>query len=251
MSQELYLAILDPLAPRAPTAMTAVLVEGVPQTAVTFEIDGVEVGDAATDSDGYLAPTSINVPEGLLAGTHTLTAVQAGATTTGTATFTLQNDPAAVATTVGADASPVDVPGAVLANGLRRWVLQDLMPGGLGSWVMPANPKDMSSPYLERNFNTQTTTAGRHHVSEGARVAVAWKFNGAAFSEADAEQLLAFGDLNRRFYVIDHRGRAFKVVFTDVELVPRLRTNLAGELVDGHDYAVTALVLDQEWVTPV
>lgn len=250
--KEVVIEILDPVIPQAPTPITVVLVEGYPDTDVEFSIDGTWVYTARTNSDGYLPPTSINVSEALgSAGVHTLTAEQPGAySMVGSATFTIQKDPILGATYMGPDAQAVEIPEAIRPNGTRRWVFQDLLPGGLGSWVMPTNPTENTSPYLERQYNVATTTTGRPHVSEGGQVPVEWSFSGIAFDEVFAEKLVAYWSLNRRFYVINHRNQAFKVVITNVDLRPRLQRNYNGEYIDGHDYTVSALVLDQNWVTP-
>ena len=256
-TRELSVEILDEVIPQAPTALTVVVVEGIAETDAEFRIDGTLIDTIALDSDGYLGPTSITVPEELgAAGEHTLTVTQGG-TTGGSATFTILRDPALHPSNMGPDAQAVDVPGAVRANGTRRWVFQDLLAGGLGSWIMPYNPTDAAPPYSEREFTTKVTTAGRAHVSEGMRVPVDWQFSGIAPDEEFAEKLLAYGNLNRRFYIIDHRGHAFKVIVTNVELVPRLQKIFGdsdkyktADYIDGHDYTVTATVLDQDWVVP-
>lgn len=244
---EMGIAVLGSVLRQAPTALTVAVANGAPETGLQIRIDGTLVWLGSTDSTGSLAPTSINVPESVgAAGVHTVTAIQVGGSAS--ATFTLQYAPSLNPTTMGPDAAPVRIPASVLSGGRRKWVLQDLMPGGLGSWVMPTNPAEMSSPYLERNYTTKMTTAGRAHISEGARVPVEWTFGGLAPDEAFANKLLAYRNLNRRLYVIDHRGRAFKVMITNLELVPRLRKTYNGVLIDGHDYTMTATVLDQHWI---
>ena len=92
---------------------------------------------------------------------------------------------------------------------------------------------------------------------EGGTSAVEWQFSGIALDEDFAETLRAYGELNRRFYIINHRGQAFKVIVTDVALTPRLRKIFGdddayqgGKVIDGHDYTVTATVLSQSWVVP-
>lgn len=246
---ELGLEVLDPIVHRAPTPITVVVSEADPDTEVVFFIDGTQVYSATADSDGYLGPLSINVPEELgAAGDHQVSAAQMGAIGA-TVTFTVQRDPTLAPSALGPDAQAVEVPEAMV-NGVRKWVLQDLLPGGLGSWVMPTSPEQMGSPYFERTLTAKTTTAGRHHVSEGAQVPVEWTFSGFAPSMEVHDQLLAYGELKRRFYVIDHRNRAFKVAPVGVELVPQLRKNYNGVEVDGHQYTMTVLILDQDWVNP-
>ena len=250
---EMILEILDPNQDQAPTSVTVVVAEAWPLREVDFYLDGILIWTGFTDTYGGMSPTSISISAELgTQGTHTLTAQQPGAFM-GSATFTLARPPAPAPVIVGADAQAVDVTGAVRANGTRRWILQDLLPseaGGIGSWIMPYNPKEMTSPHLERSYSTRHTTAlsGQHHIFEGGKVPVEWVFSGFAPTQEMHDKLLQYGDLNRRLYVIDHRKRAWKVVILDVDLSPRLQENFEGAQVDGHDYSVTAMVLDQEWV---
>ena len=45
-----------------------------------------------------------------------------------------------------------------------------------------------------------------------------------------------------------HRGRAWKVVFQDLELEARLTQYWNGEMThEGHDYRAVVLVLEREW----
>ena len=245
---ELWLMLLDTQLNRAPGPITVALIGGFANADVTFSVNGVDLYTATLDTDGTLAPTSINLPDDLLAGTYTLVVSQTGSTA-GSADFTLAHDPPKFDTARGPDAQAVDVPGAAYGD-RRHWVLQDLMPGGLGSWIMPISPAESSSPYFERQLASKSTTAGRVMVTEGAQPPVEWTFSGLAPDEDFAGKLTAYVDLNRRCYVIDHRGRAFKVVFLGVDLRPRMRRNFNGTDIDGYDYTVTALVLDQDWVTP-
>lgn len=247
------LVVLDETLTQAPTAVQVVLAEAIPETTVTFSIDGLVVFTATTDSEGYLAPTSVPVPEAVGAkGAHTITAKQIGARAS-SATFTLARNPSPHPRVIGPDAQAVEVPGAVLPSGSRRWVLQDLMPGGLGSYILPQNPAEMTSPHQERTLSATHTTAtsGQFHVTEAGPAPVEWSFSGYCPTQAMHDKLLAYGALNRRFYVIDHRGRAWKATFVHVDLAPRRRHTYQGEVTDwGHDYTVSALIYDQDWVTP-
>lgn len=246
------LSVLDKTLTRAPTSATVVFTGGIASTEVIFDIDGTEVYRATTDSDGELSPTSIPIPEPLGAGTHTVTATQVGARASSD-TFTLARDPSPYPIVRGPDAQAVDVPGAVSVNGSRDWVLQDLMPGGLGSYILPVSPSTMTSPHVERLLQAAHTTSrtGRFHVNEGGPAPVEWQFSGYCPTQAMLDKLVAYGELNRRFYVIDHRGRAWKVTFVNVDASPRLRHTYNGVASDwGHDYTVSALVFDQQWVTP-
>jgi hypothetical protein len=92
---------------------------------------------------------------------------------------------------------------------------------------------------------------GRFHVMEAVPQPKEWSFSGVSISEEMSDKLLEYRYLNRRFWVIDHRNRAWKCVFLNVDISPRLRSNLDGESTDWlQDYTVTALILDQTPVTP-
>lgn len=242
----LALTLVDEVVEQAPTTLTATLTGGVADTEVQFAIDGTQVRTAATDSGGGLAAITIPVPETVLAGSHTLTATQTGAVS-GSATFTVQLAPAAPEPAPVPDVAPVVVPSAGV-----RWVLQDPAPGGLGSYVLPANPESMTSPHPQRQVIGVHTAAGegQFHLYESGPAPVEWQFSGYCPTQEMYDQLLAYGDLRRRFYVIDHRNRVWAVTFLNVELVPRLRqVGLAGVPTDwGHDYTVRALVYNGvEW----
>lgn len=241
---------------RAPTSLTVVVSDGYPETDIDFYIDGNLVYTALSNIDGGLAPTTIEVPVSLgAAGSHTLTAVQTGSFT-GSDTFTIVQDPALFPIASGADAPAVEVPGTLTENGTRRWVLQDLLPevdGGIGSYVMPMNPKEMTSPFLEYQMTTKHTTAlsGQFHVFEGASQSKQWTFSGFCPFQEMHDKLQQYRDLNRRFYIIDHRNRAWVSVIVDIEFSALLRKNYNNIETDwGHDYTATVFTFSQTWVVP-
>jgi hypothetical protein len=164
------------------------------------------------------------------------------------------NPPPPVPELIGPDAPPVAVPGAIQPNGTRRWVFQDLAPNGLGSWVMPMNPKTMETPAFSRGLNAKNTTAdvesgGQFHIYEDAYTPVEWTFEGYCPSEEMRDKLEAFHALNRRWYLHDHRGRAWKVTSSALEMTPHLTQIWNGELTNqGHDYKATVEVLERDWV---
>lgn len=243
----------------APTSLLVAVAGGQVSQPIEFHVDGHLVLTSETDSDGAMEPTSIPIPDikvagssVMTAGEHTLTCTQGA--TSGTATFTLDYGPAPAPQAIGPDAPPADIPAATLPSGHRRWILQDLQPGGLGSWVMPMNPKTWDGPPFERELSVRTTTAaddfgGQYHIYESASMPVDRTFEGYCPSEEMRLQLEAYGDLNRRFYLIDHQGRAWLVTFTVTEMVPRLVEYFNGEeILDGHDYKVIATIYSRDVV---
>lgn len=256
----MLLRIIDPDQRRSPTTLTVVLSGAFPDGYVSFVINALTPYLVRADYSGDIVAASIPVPE-LDAGAHTLTATATNADGTvraASAAFTLMwgSPPRHVP---GPDADPVEVPGAVNEDGSRNWVLQDLMPGGLGSWVMPRNPAQSNRPLASRELTPSHTTAlaGQHHVFEAVDDTHDWTFSGVLFTQAEHQKLEAYFTLNRRFYLIDDYNRAWIVTFGKVEVTPRLRTrfSLPGESDQLSDwvaeYSVTATVYGTTWHDPV
>ena len=256
-TQNAVLEILDDTLVQAPSLVTFQVTGGWPGDDVDIDIDGTVVLTTVLDSEGALAATSVPVSEVLgTVGSHTLTmtslTLAVGYTTSDT--FTVELAPLPTPDPVGDDADPVVVPEAETPTGVYRWVLQDLAPGGLGSYVFPNNPESMTAPHFQRlltQHHTTSVTSGQYHVSEPGGFAVEWSFAGVCLTQAHYDALVAFSELPRRFYLIDHRNRAWKVTFTVVDFTARLRTNVNGGLTDWvHDYEVSALIYDQNWSVP-
>jgi hypothetical protein len=257
-STELYLMELEVLSGPLRTAPTAAVVQvmgGPAEDTVTFEIDGVAVpGTWDLDPFGNLPPTSVAVPDGTTKGEHIISVHSESSNLAGETTFTLLRNPYSALQIVGMDADPVEIPAANTSTGVRRWVLQDLMPGGLGSWVMVRNPTSMSPPEYQRTLFQEHTTAkdGQYHLSSVALQSFEWTFSGYVDTEFEQNQLLAYYGLNRRFYVMDHRARAWIVAWQKCEIVPRKRQrNDDSSFNDwAADYTVTALIYDQNPKVP-
>lgn len=211
------LAIVEPDLERAPSTLTVNLTGADYWTAVTFKIDGATVWTAETDFEGEFADFTIDIPGDLAAGTHTLSATTTPNGTV-TADFTLAYDPLPLPAD-SLDADAVAVPGSE-----GSWVLQDLMPGGLGSWIMPYNPSTMTHPHFEREVQVRHTTSpsdGQFLASEGRFVGRPWRISGTYLDEEYYNQLVRYATIRRRFYIIDHRGRAWKVGVVALRTEPR------------------------------
>lgn len=234
LPKDLTARILDPTQRRAPTALTVVGSGGYGSDLITFRYDGggTVYYSAIADASGSLTATSVPVPPDMAAGAHSLNVTFAAPddptqTITADLSFTLTNNPA-TGHVVGPDADPVYVGEALQDDGHVHWVFQDLMPGGLGSYVFAHNPVTSSRPDFERALTPRRSTAnnGQVHVSEGAGVMYQWTLTGFCFSQAEQEALESWRDLNRRFYVIDDFGEAWVAASTDVQIKPRKRSNL-------------------------
>lgn len=259
VTPDLTLSILDSTLVQAPTSLEASVAGGQSETEAILDIDGTDVLTVILDTDGNLGATTVPVSSALGAqGVHTLTITQEtlAGTLTASADFEIASAPLGLPAEPGADAGPTIVPAAVV-GAVRRWVLQD--PGGIGSYVFPQNPDPAQTkgPNFRRRRTTARRTAlsprlgGQFHVFERAGGTEEWTFGGYAPTQEMCEKLLQYRYLNRRFWLIDNRNRAWKVVFSNVEVVPRLRHNYNGVQTDwGSDYTVTVQTLDQTPSTP-
>jgi len=250
----LNLQILDPTLLQAPTSVQVQVFNLDPSAEITFDIDGTEVYTATADSTGFLGQTSIPVAEALGdAGTHTLTATSAGRTPD-SQNFTIKREPNLALHALGPDAEPVAISGTIGPNGERHFVLQDLMPDGLGSWVMDPSPTSWNPPYVHKATNVEHTTAGsgRYEITESLLGPMDFTLAGYCPDETFYNHLLDYDGLKRRFYLIDHRNRAWIVAFTGTELKPRKRQqDQDGTFTDwAHDYTIHAVVFNQRWKVP-
>lgn len=250
---DLVVIAMDKELKRAPTSLAVSVYGAEADEDLDFKIDGATVATDTADADGTVQEISIPVDESVVAGVHTVSVLSASAKT-GSDTFTVLVDPIDEPVLQGVDTDPVLIPEA-LVNGVYKWVLQDLMPGGLGSWVMPINPASMTSPGVETPVTVQHTTAvvtGRSHIWQGGSTAVEWSFSGFCPDQDFYEQLQDYASLTRRFYIIDHRSRAWKVAITGLDMVARLRAlDENGAPLDWrHDYTVRAVIYEQNALVP-
>lgn len=257
--QDHVLFILDDELDQAPTSVVAVLQGGFPVATVSFYIDviGTPVYVTTTNSEGDLGPTSIpvSIPNGTNGG-HTLYAVindPIAGDITASAIFTIARGANDNPTDPAADTAPVEIPEALTANGVYRWVLQDLMPGGLGSLVFPTNPVSSDPWPFKRALTAEHTTArtGRFHIFEPDLEVHDFSFSGISSTSGFIDSLRDYGELNRRIYLIDHRNRAWTVVINGTDFVARKRTNFNGVLNDWvHDYTVRTTIYGNQWQVP-
>src|SRR5690606_13090544 len=97
-----------------------------------------------------------------------------------------------------------------------------------------------------------TAVAGADHAYEGHMPPLDWQFAGYCPDQDFYDHLRSYITLNRRFYVIDHRGRAWTVAGVSIDLRPRTRQHVNGILSDWHhDYVANCALLDQTPKEPV
>lgn len=248
------LLIFDAEQWRPPTALTIAIFGGEPLTTWTLSIDAIEVYTVQIDAEGELNGVSIPVDDdkGFMAGEHILSATDG--VTTLSATFTLARGSSSYPPAKVQDADPIFLPESQVGDRFR-WVMQDLMPGGLGSWIMPMNPMSMTPPHVRKNVVVTHTTSpaeGRVLINETHLPPIDWSFAGYCPNEDFYNKLQAYANLNRRFFIIDHRCRAWVVAGTGVEIKPRKRQREDGGTFNdwAGDYTFTAMLLEEKWEVP-
>jgi len=252
------MTVLDPDQRRSPTTLTVALSGAIPDDMVSFTVNGGTPRLVQADWSGNIPLVNIDVPSSVGVGSHTVEA------SSGTGVYLrVAESPFTIELVPEPQFFPapdevvVDVPAAAQPTG-RKWVFQDLMPGGLGSWVLPRNPSQSGLPVVRRVLEPVHTTArtGVHHIFESRTDVTEWQFGGLVCTQEEQQQLEAFAALNRRFYIIDHLNRAWVATISNLETVPRLRTliGLAGEAAELSDWVadntVTATVYGSTWYTP-
>lgn len=197
-----------------PGSVEVSLVNLPPGQEVTFTVGGLASPTVLeADDTGRILRGSVDVPE-LDAGVWTIVATAGSFQAAGTVTV-LEDAPPAL-TPQAPDAQPVN-PGAG-----TRWVLQDLQPGGLGSYVFPVNPSRWSEPHTTNRITVDRTTSpiGQPIVWMGGNAGEEFVFAGNARTATFVQRLRDYHAINRRFYLIDHRNRAWIVTFDDLDLRP-------------------------------
>lgn len=217
------LEFVNPNLFRAPGALTASVMNFTPNTPLAFNLGELNIYNATTDAGGSIVEVSIPITGSLFPGTYTMNVIATGtdgiAAESATGTFTVQHSPLATPTPL--DLTPIAVPPA--GGTVVRWVFQDPTPGGLGSYRVPINPKEMTSPFAPRAISLDYSTAadGQALFWEGAQPAYPWTFSGYLNTQDHLNKLENFAALNRRFWIIDHRNRAWICTFLSFDPTPK------------------------------
>lgn len=232
----LVVEVNTPIIAQTPANVLASVVNAEPNEDVEFEVVGHGVlKTQVADESGIIQSVSIPLPE-IPAGTYTLrsTGVESGRYDEDS--IQVSRDPDVVPTPPGADDAVVPP----VQTGVLKWVIQDPVPGGLGTYVFPINPTQMAPPHGPRFIELEQTTApdGIPHIWEGARRAHSWSFEGYLETEEHYQKLQDFTALMRRLYLIDHRNRAWVVSFEAFDA--KVKKNNA--MPWAHTYTISALI---------
>lgn len=233
---QMVLSIPDSVLDPAPSSVIVYL-QGAPVDAeVTFTVGSTDVLTMTAGAD-MLGPVSIPVDDPAATEIH---ASAPGAVSQSVAiTFSGASPEAPVAPDPDSDPAPVQQ--------VARWELQDVAPGGLGTYVFPANPASMAPLPNSKLLTAEHTTGldGQYHVTEAAFEPYEWSFAGVGMTKEFHDTIQSYFALNRRFYLVDHHGQAWTVTFIDTDYVPRKRVYVNDVLTDWlADYTITALIYD-------
>jgi len=254
---DMQLVIKNTPVTQAPSSLRVSVQGAPPSSLLDFEIVGTTaafpnvpgiglglVASYTTDAAGNVSDVSLPLAA-VSAGTYSVRVTVHATTQVTVGTFQVLSDPPTLPTTQPADSTPT-LP--TQPNTVVHWALEDAMPGGRGVYVFPINPSTMTSPHAPRNVAVEHTSAraGQWIIWEGQTRASEWHFQGAVRTQAFYEELVAFLNLNRRFYVVDHRSRGWICSFESIDWTKLHEV--------GNDwawtYAVSALIF-QGPVTPL
>lgn len=122
---------------------------------------------------------------------------------------------------------------------VQRWIFTDSVASEV--WEVPINPREMSSPFVEKSISMRQTTAvdGRTLLFEGSPPAPQWTFSGRILSTEHYEELLRWSEKRNRITITDHFGRIIECYIQRFDPTPRR----AHSYYWSHDYTMTVLVL--------
>lgn len=217
----LTLTTTTPTFSTSPGVIRADVVGGTPGGDLVFDLigttatfanpPGISLGNAvatySADTSGNLYAASIALPT-VSAGTYSLRVTDSSGGLGASSTIQVEADPIVPPATVPPDDPIGTIPPSVTVN---YWVLKDPAPSGLGTYVFTINPTTMTSPHAPRNVTIDHTAATDGHdiIWEGAYKANEWRFQGTVLTETDYESIVGFAELNRRFWIVDHRLRGW------------------------------------------
>lgn len=243
--------IPEPVIDRAPASVLIYISGATGRSTLAAEIDGTELARVQIADDGTGSITVPITSDNGGAGSHAIQLIQyvggAGGSVSVFVNYEVTRGPALMPVPLPSDQPVVTVPGRG-----SKWVFQDVAPGGLGSYVLPVSPATHTPPQHEHAFTSRHAKAktGQFHIFQAAGVVKEWTFSGYAPTEEMVEKLWAYRELNRRIYIVDHHGRAWKVAITNLDVKPRLRHWWNDDPTDwGSDWEMTVTVLDQDPVT--
>lgn len=218
---ELVVNVDDDQLEDTPTTVRVSVLNGTPDGPVEFTFDGTVIYADVFDASGVIADLELTIPEAP-AGVYTLLVTDTTSTDYGTVELTVLDDPLDEPDDTVTEEDPV------LDPEVLRWVVQDPH-GSTPAYEFPINPKEMSTPFAERTLTTEVTTAldGQPLVWEGARRPHAWQFSGHIETQDHYDALAGYAETNQRWWLIDHRQRAWLLTFEAFEPTLRTRTDPA------------------------
>jgi hypothetical protein len=121
---------------------------------------------------------------------------------------------------------------------VQRWVFSD--PYASETWTVPINPREMDSPFFEKNVSTRVTTAvnGRVLLQEGSPQPREWSFSGAILTAEHYAELKRWVEKRNRITITDHFGRIIECYLLHFDPQPKRSLGKYWR----HDYTVRALV---------
>lgn len=225
-----------------PSMLPISILNGTPNAELSFDIDGVVIGDGYTgmlDSDGDLFGRSVPIPF-LASGDHLLTVTDliSGYDTGTQGAFTVSDqfayfdDPTPPTFTLPVVPSPGP-------DGVLRYFLTD--PTDSSTYSFPINPASSSTTAGQRVVTPGSTTSpnGTPLLWEGGKRGRTVTLNGTVLTLSDLEDLRDWCKKPYRIFMSDEIGRQWVVMFRSIKATPVRDVGHP----ENHSYILTLLLL--------
>lgn len=238
-SSVINVAFEDAEVQQTPAGLLVHLSNGAPNELVTISLVGPTVitGFATTrlDDFGNHADYMVDLPA-VPAGQYYLR-VEGAISGGDDSPFEILND----ALDWGDDTpKPVDTP--PVTDPAQHWRFYDLRDPDV-TWTFVRNPSSWSNVFPPNDFTHAKTTApdGQPLTWEAAQRPWRMEFKGFIETEQEYDQLAFWSQLRRRFWLIDHRNRAWLLTIEQFDAQALIKPRMPW----AHDYTVRALIFMQ------
>jgi len=221
-----------------PAGLEVDISNGVPGDTVTLTLIGptttADFQTVTLDEYGQALDLTVDLPAAT-AGAYLLR-VESGQSGTEDVDLTIQEDALSWDDTERAlDVAPV-------VDAAQHWRFYDLRDHAV-TWTFPRNPSSWTNVFPPNDFTHDNTTAPDGQPLTWQAAARPWRmeFTGFLDTQEEYEQLVFWSQLRRRFWLIDHRNRAWLMTIEQFDATALIKANLPW----AHDYTVKTLIFMQ------
>lgn len=222
-----------------PGAMNVTISNGIPEDTVTFSLIGpsasADFQTITLDDTGQAEDVAVYLP-GLAAGAYLLRTegVESGSEDTD---FDVLQDALSFENT-----DPRPAPTPPVTDLAQHWRFFDLRDPDI-TYTMERNPRSWTNVFPPNDVTHEKVTApdGQAITWEAAKRPWRMEFTGYLDTEEEYDALAFWSALRRRFWLVDHRNRAWLVTFEQFDAQARIVPNVPW----AHNYTVKTVMFMQ------